>query len=163
MQMKNLFLTIYALLGISAVMPCLSASAQSINLSLRDSNGDLTGVKVTDGLTMELEEECFIIQSSKSDVRIEIPGLQSFSYEADYSGIESNPILTTPAVSVGEGYIKITSPEVGEFFYRIYDLTGAVVAENRFSGETTVELTGYGKGVYLLQVDNIPAIKFIVR
>ena len=125
---------------------------------------------IDESLTYRIEGNGFMVESSSAEIRFIIDQIKSLVYKEKMPDISVGNMrvnLPEPKVSLLPHSIKITfedgtsHPE--PLMACITDLSGRTIHSESFRNEVELALDTLSSGVYLLNVSNLPTIKFIVK
>ena len=125
---------------------------------------------VDESLTYGIEGNGFLVDSSSAEIRFIIEQIKSIEYKEKMPDISVGNLrvnLPEPKVSLMPHSIKITfedsSLHQDPLMAYITDLSGRTIRSESFTTEVELPLDSLTSGVYLLNVSNLPTIKFIAK
>ena len=154
----------FVLLG-GFILPCnVIALPDNTCLRISDIYGSTSYFIADETLNLQKDGDNIIISSPNSVVRLNSAQLKNFGYE-ERTLCEITNVTPDNAYIYMEGDIlRIISASVKDSSACcIYDMNGMLLNSFVYSDEAVIDTKTYSPGVYLIKIDNLPAIKFVVR
>lgn len=155
----------FLLLFILAFLPTFAIQAKNYILKVSDIGGHEASMIVDDSLVLYAKDNQLILSNSSSTVNFIFPEINHISYQelvtTSIDNIKSAKRL--PNVSISSNSIIISPCDDIEYSYKIFDISGLEKCSGEGNGATQIDLSTFQSGIYILSVDSLPSIKFIIK
>ena len=141
-----------------------SHAAATFNFHLTDMEGKEIILPVDENLHFHISGSSLVVSSASDEITMSVADLKGISYNP-VSSVAELPVSSLPAVSFTESAITISFKDDSEGAkgFRVYDDKGDSVMQGECRGETMIPLSFFDKGMYMLCIENSPALKFMVK
>ena len=160
---KAFLLSLIALAGCWCPFPC---RADGYNIKFTSVSGHESVVALTDDTSLYIDEDFLCFNSSTCTLHMPISELNEIYYEKRIGIGLSDMENLRPDVVISGNSIVIRSIENSgspNHECRIYDIKGNLVYAIIFEHTTEISLLSFPKGIYVLNMEGIPSLKFTVK
>ena len=159
---KKALRRLYPLLWVIFLGFCFER-AESTCIKVVDSEDNESYLVVDSSVEMKLADEMALIVSDKYDFALNISSLKFFQY-VPYDLSSANEVSQSfPTVKIVRDELIICVGDKEEYLCRVHDTKGMLTSEFSCRGKYSLSLISFRKGVYILNVENVATVKFIVK
>lgn len=164
MKSTKLFL-LSLLLGVGGY-GVFTSKAEVFNLKLTDINGVESVFSVDNDLKMKINDNSLCLSTAKDSVAIHLNDLREIKYEKTTPSGITVPVNERPYVRITHSGIIINGNNdstKAPANLRIFNDSGKLLYSTVCREATVIQLTPFPKGIYILNIDNLPSVKFVVK
>ena len=140
-----------------------SQKADATCIKVVNSDDKASYVVVDSSLEMRLEDEICLIVSDNYDLGLNIADFKHFQYVPYEPSSVKEISESLPIIKIGRDELTIYGCDKEEYFCRVHDTNGMLTSEFSCRGKYSLPLISFRKGVYILNVENVATVKFIVK
>lgn len=119
---------------------------------------------VNDQLTMKFHNNFLSLQTPEGSTELIFDDIKKMEYEADKSSVAASEISQAHnQICISPDAISFIYPESKELSFVIYDMQGHIIEQRTFFKKFNLSLSDFASGVYILKIETIAPIKFIVK
>ncbi|MDE6444912.1 MAG: T9SS type A sorting domain-containing protein [Muribaculaceae bacterium] len=160
---KLLLISLFIGVGSFGAFTC---KGDVFHLRLTDVN-DVESVIAVDGdLKMRIKDNSLCLSSATDSISILLEELKGMKYEKTVSSAVVSPVLDRPALRFTDSGIEIgavADSNGSPVNCRIFNNAGQMLYATTCRETTVIPLNSFPKGIYILSMDNLTSVKFIVK
>ncbi len=139
----------------------LTGQAQDYSLKIVDLS-DLSYIfEVDRNLRVDVADGAMKVTSPDRNIEVQLTDIKSYSYVKS-SGLDSGPD-PTGSLRITDRSIAYSAPSTEVSSYAIFNASGAKVAAGSFAGEVAIDLSNFEAGIYIINIEGLSPVKFVVR
>lgn len=137
-------------------------NASDYRLTITDKDDHQTRFLVNENLKINFQNDILSMQSGEDNTEFHFDNIKDMRYEPDIlvgtrMAREENILNITPE------YISFSAPQGESLGYSVYDTQGKIMEQSIFTGELKLLLSRFKTGVYVLKIETVSPVKFIVK
>lgn len=152
-----------------ALLVALAASGNMVSVAkttcirIADIHGNTSYFVADETLRLEKDGEYIMITATVSEASLKADQLKEFRYESRALSDIREIAPEASWIRMEKDRVRIAAPGTVDASCCVYDVKGTLVSSFLFSEEAEVALNSFPAGVYVIKVENVPAVKFVVR
>ena len=126
-------------------------------------NAEPLKVRITHGMSIAMDNNQLTISAEASEKQFAIDDVRAVIYN-DHSGIDGGSAdIRIPEIRISGHSISVKAPDHNERTLHVYNANGMQIISKGFRGESIIDVSGLGKGVYFISIDDSNAIRIMIK
>lgn len=126
-------------------------------------NAEPMHILVQDGMKTAMDNNRLIITSGNSSNEFALDDVKMFSYFESTSVGNLDLENAAPTIRISENSITVIAADSNDKTLTLHDSAGRLIKSVRFARETILDITGLNPGIYLLNFDQRPTVKILIK